>query len=126
VAERVIVTARPYVMPGVIGGFGAMTIELRGEVTQAEDGSEIRGIVSAPVGSTTLAFAVLALIAWAGFVIAGNGFAWPTWIFIALSSVIVGAVCVWAIRHNQRMALRNVDELTRMLRSIVAVSPRTG
>ena len=125
IAEHVILTARPYVIPGVIAGFGAMTIEFRGEVIKNEGGSEIRGTVSAPVGSATLAVAVLALLAWAGFGIAGNGSGWPAWIFIVLTGVIVGAAWVCAIRHNQRMALRNVGELTLMLRSIVADSAPT-
>ena len=123
-ADHLILTARPYVIPGVIGGFGALTIELRGKVVQAENGSEIRGTVSAPIRSTTLAIAAAGLIAWASVGIAGNGSTWPVWIFIALSTAIIVAAWVWALRHNQRMALRNVNELTRMLESIVADSAR--
>jgi hypothetical protein len=117
-AEHVFLTAHPYLIPGVITGSGAMTIELRGEVIQAQDGSEIRGTVSAPVRQTTLAFAALVLIIWAAFGIAFNGSL--TWIIVVLGGILVGVMWAWTIRHNQRMALRNVDELTRMLRTIVA------
>jgi hypothetical protein len=123
-AGRVSLTARPYLIPGVIAGSGAMTIELRGEVIQAEEGSEIRGTVTAPVRQTTLVFLAFGLIAWAAFGIASNGSRLPTWIFIMLGGVCIGATWVWTIRHNQRTALRHVDELTRLLGSIVADAAR--
>lgn len=118
--EHVTLTARPYVTPGLIAGFGAMTIELRGEVVRSDDGSEIRGTVSAPIKWTTPAFLALALIAWVAFGIAGNGSTLPTWTFIVVGGLMVSAAWAWIIRHNQRMALRNVGELTRMLESIVS------
>lgn len=118
--DRLTLTARPYVTHGLIAGYGAMTIELRGEVVPSDDGSEIRGTVSAPVRWTTPAFLAFALIAWVVFGIAGNGSTWPTWTFIVVGGLFVAAAWAWIIRHNQRMALRNVDELTRLLGSIVS------
>jgi len=47
--DRITLTARPYVNPGLIAGFGAMTIELSGAVTPVPGGSELAGSVSAPV-----------------------------------------------------------------------------
>jgi hypothetical protein len=123
-AEHLILTARPYVIPGAISGSGAMTIEVRGEVIQAEEGSEIRGTVSAQVRQSTLAFLALGLIIWAAFGIASNGSTLPTWLFIVLGGVCIGATWAWVIRHNQRMAMRNVDELTQMLGWIVADAAR--
>jgi hypothetical protein len=119
-AEHVILTARPYVTPGLIAGYGAMTIELRGEVVPRDGGSEIRGTVSAPVTWTTPAFLGFGLIAWVLFLIAGNGSTLPTWTFIVAGGLSVTAAWAWIIRHNQRMALRYVGELTRMLGSIVS------
>lgn len=121
-AEHVTLTARPYVTPGLIAGYGAMTIELRGEVVPSDDGSEIRGTVSAPIKWTTPAFLALALVAWVAFGVAGNGSTWPTWIFIVGGGLMVSVAWAWIIRHNQRMALRNVGELTRMLGSIISDS----
>lgn len=125
--EHVTLTARPYVTPGLIAGYGAMTIELRGEVVRSDYGSEIRGTVSAPIKWTTPVFLALALVAWVVFGIAGNGSTWPTWTFIVVGGLMVSAAWAWIIRHNQRMALRNVGELTGMLRSIVSepAAPRT-
>jgi hypothetical protein len=123
-AEHVVLTARPYVIPGVIAGSGAMTMELRGEVIQAEEGSEIRGTVSAPIRFSTLAFAVFTLITWVVCGLAFNGSTSLARIFILLGAVSIGVVWAWTIRRNRRMALRNVDELTRMIRSIVADSTR--
>lgn len=119
-AEHVALTARPYVTPGLIAGYGAMTIELRGKVVQTDDGSEIRGTVSAPIKWTTPAFLALALVAWVVFGVAGNGSTWPTWTFIVVCGLVVSVAWAWIIRHNQRMALRNVGELTRMLGSIIS------
>lgn len=118
--ERVALTARPYVTPGLIAGYGAMTIELRGEVVQTDDGSEIRGTVSAPIKWTTPAFLALALVAWVAFGVAGNGSTWPTWTFILVGGLVASVAWAWILRHNQRMALRNVGELTRMLGSIIS------
>ena len=117
---RVVLTARPYVTLGLIAGYGAMTIELRGEVVQTDDGSEIRGTVSAPIKWTTPAFLSLALVAWVAFGVAGNGSTWPTWTFIVVGGLVVSVAWAWIIRHNQRMALGNVGELTRMLGSIIS------
>lgn len=118
--DHMTLTARPYVIPGLVAGYGAMTIELRGEVVDSADGSEVRGTVTAPVRWTTLAFAAVAWIVWVAFGITGNGRTWLVWAIVVLGSVFVSAAWAWIIRRNQRMALRNVDELTRMLRSITA------
>jgi hypothetical protein len=118
--ERVVLTARPYVTPGLIAGRGAMTIELRGEVVQTHDGSEIRGTMSAPIKWTTPVFLAVALVFWVAFGVAGNGSTWPTWTFIIVGGLAVSVAWAWIIRHNQRMALRNVGELTRMLGSIIS------
>ena len=69
---------------------------------------------------TTPAFLAFALIAWVVFGIAGNGSTWPTSTFIVVGGLFVAAAWAWIIRHNQRMALRNVDELARMLGSIIS------
>jgi hypothetical protein len=93
---------------------------LRGEVVPSDGGSEIRGTVSAPVRWTTSAFLAFALIAWVVFGIAGNGSKWPAWTFVIVGDLFLSAGWAWIIRRNQRMALRNVAELTRMLGSIVS------
>jgi hypothetical protein len=116
----VTLAARPYVTPGLVAGYGAMTIELRGEVVEREEGSDLRGAVTAPLSRTTPAFLVLALILWAAFGVASNGSTLPTWGFVILGSVLVAAAWVWIIRRNQQRALRNVDELTRMLTDILS------
>lgn len=61
--ENVILTARPYVIPGVISGYGAMTIELRGEIAPTDGGSEVRGFVTAPVKWTPLDILLVGLFA---------------------------------------------------------------
>lgn len=119
-ATNVRLTARPYVTPGLVAGYGAMTIELRGEVVEREDGSELRGTISAPVRWTTPASLVIAWAAWVGWGIAGNGSIWPTWLFVAFASLLMAAAWTWAVRHNQRMALRHVHDLQRTVRSILS------
>jgi hypothetical protein len=123
-SDRLTLTARPYVTPGLIAGYGAMTIEFSGEVLSSDDGSEIRGMVTAPIEWTSPALLALSLVAWVAFGVAGNGSMLPTWIFVAAGALMLSVAWAWMIRHNQRMALRNVGELTRMLGSI-ASAPRT-
>jgi O-antigen/teichoic acid export membrane protein len=117
------VTARPYVTPGLVAGYGAMTIELRGEVVEGDGGSVVRGDVSAPIRWTTPAWLGFAWILWVAFAIVSNGSTLWSWVFVVVGSLVIAAAWIWTIRHNQRMALRNVDELTRMLSSILSDAP---
>jgi hypothetical protein len=122
-AERLVLTARPYVIPGVIAGYGAMTIEMRGDVIQTADGSEIRGTVSAPIQFAMLASAAVTLITWVVFGLALNASTSLTRILIVLGAVFIGVLWAWTIRRNQRMALRNVDESACSVRSSPILLP---
>lgn len=82
---NVIVTARPYVTPGVVAGYGAMTIELRGQIVPSEEGSEIRALVSAPFKLTAFDLLLVSLFAVVVIVgIASNPAAWLTMILFIL------------------------------------------
>ena len=116
----VAITARPYVTPGVIAGYGAMTIELRAELTNTREGSQLTGQVTAPVGRMTVASLALASLCFAAAGVAGNGSTLPTWTFVVVGVVVLAILWTWSIRRSQRMALRNADELTRLLRSVLA------
>lgn len=118
-ADDVTLTARPYVIPGLIAGRGAMSIELHGKVVASEDGSDIRGTINAPIGWAIPMSLGIALILWVIFGIASNGSTWPNLTFVIFGGLLLCAAWGWVIRHNQRRALRNVTELTRMLASIV-------
>jgi hypothetical protein len=45
-AALVTLAARPYVTPRLVAGYGAMTIELRGEVVDRDEGSDVGGAVT--------------------------------------------------------------------------------
>ena len=83
------ITARPYLIPGVIAGGAAMTIELRAEVVDTAAGSRLTGVVSAPVPQTTIAFGFVAWLCFVVFGVAGNGSTWPTWTFVVVASLAV-------------------------------------
>jgi hypothetical protein len=124
--DGVAITARPYVIPGVVAGSGAMTIELRAEVLDTEAGSRLTGKVRAPVGRTMLAFGLVAWSCFVAFALVGNGSTWPTWTFVMAGTLILSVLWTWIIRRNQRMALRSAIELTALVRSILAESSHTG
>ena len=115
----VTLTARPYVWPGLVAGYGASTIEFRGEVRSTDDGSEVRGIVTAPASRMILAFLAVILGAWYFMGLISNGSPWPNWIFMALGGLFLAVAWIWVVRNNQRMALRNVGELTLMVETII-------
>lgn len=117
---RVILMARPYLIPGLVAGRGAMTIELRAEVIEAEDGSDLRGTVTAPIRWPTPVFLVTGSVLWAAVGIAGNGSNWLTWGFVVAGIATMATLWSWILRHNQRRALRNVDELVRTIDSILS------
>jgi hypothetical protein len=126
VAPRdVAITARPYVTPGVIAGYGAMTIELRGELTDTQEGSRLTGQVTAPVGRMTTASLVVASLGFAAAGVVGNGSTLPTWTFVVVGVLVLAVLWTWSIRRNQRRALRNADELTRLLSLVLAEGPPT-
>jgi hypothetical protein len=121
--DRITMKARPYVTPGWIAGYGAMTLVLLGQVAPRDGGSEIRGTVTAPVSWMALAVLGVVLIAWTVFGISSNGSTLPVWTFFVVGSLFALVAGLWIIRRNQRMALRNVDELARVIRSVVAEPP---
>jgi Flp pilus assembly protein TadB len=118
--DGVAITARPYVIPGVVAGYGAMTIELRAEVVDTEAGSRLTGNLTAPVRRTMLAFGLVAWSCFAAFALAGNRSTWPTWAFVMAATLILTVLWTWIIRRNQRMALHNAIELTTLVSSILA------
>jgi hypothetical protein len=119
VGDQIRLTARPYVTPGLIAGYGAMTIELSGNVAAAPEGSEVAGTVSAPMRwSKWATFLTLAIFA-SPIVFGGNRAPWETWASLVVLGLILSPVWAVIIRHNQRMALANVGELTRMIETIL-------
>ena len=121
----VAITARPYVAPRVIAGYGAMTIELHGELSDTGSGTRLTGQVTAPVGRMTIASLVVASLCFAAAGVAGNGSTLPTWTFVLVGVLVLAVLWTWSIRRNQRMALRNADELTRLLSSLLTGRPQT-
>jgi hypothetical protein len=120
IGRAIRVTARPYVVPGLIAGYGAMMIELSGEVVGKAPGSEIRGSVTAPIPRSSVWLAVVSLIVWAVVVTLGNGSNLVSWSFILIVGSAITLAWGWIARHNQRKALRNVGELERLLASVIS------
>jgi hypothetical protein len=89
-----------------------MPIELQGEVVSTDDGSEIRGTATAPVGRALPAFLAVGLTAWMLVGISGGPL---TAIFALAGGGFVAAAWAWLIRHNQRTALGKMDEVTRIV-----------
>jgi hypothetical protein len=118
--DRMTLTARPYVTPGLIAGYGAMTIELAGNVVPAPEGSEIVGTVTAPLRWTKWAtFATFVALAWPIVGFGGNRTLWEAWAPLLIGALILSPVWLLILRHNQRMALANVVELTRMIETVL-------
>jgi hypothetical protein len=111
-AGRVALTVRPYIQPGEKQIRGMMPIELRGEVVSTDDGSEIRGTASAPVGRALPTFLAVGLTAWMLVGISGGPF---TGLFALAGGGFMAAAWAWFIRHNQRTALGKVDEVARII-----------
>lgn len=117
---RLIVKARPYVTPGIPAGYGAMTLELRGGVAPTPEGSEIRGVVTAPIGTSTVAVLALVAVAWSLVVVGSNGASWPALLFAFAGVSAMSVAWVWAARHNQRRALANTAELGELLKTALS------
>jgi hypothetical protein len=110
--RSVAVQAMPYVIPGVRAGSGAMALVFDGHITPTDEGSRLDGMVSAPIAHHWWWFWGIELIVVLVFGAITIGLA---------VLVIEAAFCVvlwWAVRHNQRMALRNTEELGRVLSSL--------
>ncbi|HEX3428229.1 MAG TPA: hypothetical protein VHS36_05430, partial [Candidatus Limnocylindrales bacterium] len=117
--DQVVVTARPYVTPGIPAGYGAMTLEFEGRVIPVPGGSEVRGIVTAPVRVSTVVFLVVALAVSLVLGLRSDGASWPSLLFLVIGSVAISFAWAWAIRHNQRMALRNAREFARIVQAVL-------
>ena len=115
-------TFKPYFMPGLRAGYGAMTLELHGEIHATAEGSEIRANVFAPVRRPMVWALAILLVVSIAVSVAGSGDAFG-WAFGVGGGSLVSAVWVRILRHNQRMALRNTDEFTRLVGSIVSTEP---
>ncbi len=118
----VALTFKPYFMPGLRAGYGAMTLELHGEIHATAEGSEIRANVFAPVRRPMVWALAILLVVSIAVSVAGSGDAFG-WAFGVGGGSLVSAVWVRILRHNQRMALRNTDEFTRLVGSIVSTEP---
>ena len=105
-------TVRPYMTPGERQYRGMMPIELRGEVLSTDDGSEIRGTATAPVGRRFPSFLAVALAAWILVGISGGPF---TGVFAVVGGGFITAAWALVIRHNQRTAICRVDEASRVI-----------
>jgi hypothetical protein len=117
--DTVAVRARPYVMPGLIAGYGAMEVELRGRVVAHDEGSALRGVLTAPIGWKTPLLLSVVLLAWAGLGILTSRGSAVGWGFTLVGGTFVAAMWVVVMRRNQRMALRHARELERVLGSIL-------
>ena len=120
VGGQLVVRARPYVAPGIPAGYGVMTLELRGGVVPTPEGSEIRGLVTAPIGTWTVAVLALVAVVWSLLVISSNGASWPALLFAGVGVSAISVGWVWATRHNQRRALANTAELGELLKTALS------
>jgi membrane protein implicated in regulation of membrane protease activity len=73
----------------------------------------------------TIASLVVASLCFAAAGVAGNGSTLPTWTFVVVGVLVLAVLWTWSIRRNQRRALRNADELTRLLSLVLAEGPPT-
>jgi len=122
-AGRANLTVRPYIRPGERQARGMMPIELLGEVVSTDDGSEIRGTATAPVGRALPTFLAVGLIAWMLIGFAGGPF---IGIFALAGGGLMAAAWAWLIRHNQRTALSRVDEVTRIILKPIVSDAQSG
>lgn len=119
---QVCVTAKPYVIPGVPAGYGAMTLEFRGDLAGNVEGCELRGSINAPLRPRTVWALVVGFAVLGTFAVATGGGIQIAWVLVM--AAILGPTWAWVIRHNQRMALRNAGEFARLLTSVIAAENR--
>lgn len=114
-------TARMYVMPGFIAGYGAMPLEMRGEIKATPEGSVVRGFVTAPFRLGPLDLVLLTLFAAVVITgIASSGAILSVLLLLVVAGTAMVPIWTLMVRHNQRVALTNVDDLKRMVGSVVS------
>jgi hypothetical protein len=114
----VTLAARPYAMPGIRAGSGAMALSFVGEVVPDGSGSELSGSIEAPVDPfLTVVGAILSVVFLLGALVQGPGV--PALVFAVVVAVTMQFGFAWIRSHNQRMAMRSAGEIVRFLRSVL-------
>ena len=118
-AGGMFVTARPYIRPGLSGKTGAMPLEFRGQVIPAPGGSEIRGVLDAPIRSADVRFLALFLVALVTFGLVDNEGSWLIPLFVTTTAITMALIWTWMIRRLQRVTLSKSAEFERIVREVL-------
>ncbi len=116
------IRARPYVIPGVRAGSGALLLHVDGtlRVLDGGRGTAINGWMSAPNRRGSIASTGVVLLAWLAIGLVEHGA--TSW-FSVLFFPAIALLMLAAIRHGQRSALRRSPQVRAALRETIESGP---